>query len=246
MDMRLKQIFIEKWARYFNGADLPITFYYTDENHGELVPPPSVHKCIIGVLGKVRKGKSLCFNVDSVGCFGGKRYLGFTRESMEGFEYFLSYGIEGEMEGERYKKSPEIVRNLMKNMHEFNAPSRYIVFKRWDKLEEKDEPKVVIFFATPDVLSGLFTLSGFEEENRNQVIAPFSAGCGSIVQYPFLENENPRQKCVFGMFDVSARPYVPKETLSFAIPIKKFERMINDMDESFLITSSWYKVKKRI
>jgi hypothetical protein len=48
------------------------------------------------------------------------------------------------------------------------------------------------------------------------------------------------------MFDVSARPFVPKETLSLALPMKKFQGMIENMDESFLITASWAKVKARI
>jgi len=48
------------------------------------------------------------------------------------------------------------------------------------------------------------------------------------------------------MFDVSARPYVPKEMLTFAAPMNKFIRMIENMDESFLITKSWEKVKGRI
>jgi len=48
------------------------------------------------------------------------------------------------------------------------------------------------------------------------------------------------------MFDVSARPFVPKEILSFAAPWKKFTRMIENMEESFLITQSWERVKKRI
>jgi hypothetical protein len=47
------------------------------------------------------------------------------------------------------------------------------------------------------------------------------------------------------MFDVSARPYVPAETLSFAVPMQKFVGMVANMDESFLITSSWSAVKKR-
>jgi len=33
------------------------------------------------------------------------------------------------MEGERYKKSPEIVRQLMENGPDFEAPHKYIVFK---------------------------------------------------------------------------------------------------------------------
>lgn len=48
------------------------------------------------------------------------------------------------------------------------------------------------------------------------------------------------------MFDVSARPYVKKDDLTFAMPMSKFRRMAEYMDESFLITSSWEKVRKRM
>jgi hypothetical protein len=32
----------------------------------------------------------------------------------------------------------------------------------------------------------------------------------------------------------------------FAIPMNKFTRMVDDMEESFIITPSWAKVQKRI
>jgi hypothetical protein len=48
------------------------------------------------------------------------------------------------------------------------------------------------------------------------------------------------------MFDVSARPHVPPNVLSFAIPMAKFTHMVNNMEESFLITRSWQKVRERI
>jgi len=48
------------------------------------------------------------------------------------------------------------------------------------------------------------------------------------------------------MFDVSARPFVPTDTLTFSVPMNKFVRMIENMEESFLITDSWSKVRKRI
>jgi len=200
----------------------------------------------MGQLARAFRGESLCFDGDSLGCFGGKRYLGFSHSLRPAFEYFLSYGIPGKMEGERYKKTPEIVLELIKNQQEFRAPARCIVFKRWDQLTADDEPEVVIFFALPDVLSGLFTLSGFEETDPNAVIAPFAAGCGTIVQHPYLQKDQLRPKCVLGMFDVSARPLVPPDTLSFAVPMKKFRGMVEDMDESFLITESWAKVRRRL
>ena len=248
MELAFKDQFIRLWKKYFNGAEFPIIFYYTDrEGRGELVKAPSAgHQCFIGVLTKVRKGESLCFGVNSFGCGGGKRYLGYTQELRPNFEYFLSCGIEGEMEGERYKKNPEIVRQLVKDTPHFEAPGKYIVFKRWDKLEQTDEPEVVIFLAQPDVLSGLFTLTGYEEVNREAVISPFTAGCGSIVLYPYLEIDKNRPRGILGRFDVSARPYVPKDTLSFSVPMKKFKSMVDDMDDSFLITQSWARVNKRI
>ncbi len=247
MDIELKEKFIELWRRYFNGAELPIAFYYTDEEgHAELVRPGSVPRCMIGALSNIRKGSSLCFNAESIGCFGGKRYLGFSEKIRPNFEYFLSCGIPDELEGERYKKTPELVKKWIKNQHVFKAPARFIVFKRWDRLEESDTPEVVIFFAKPDVLSGLFTLSGFDVADPNGVISPFGAGCSTIVQYPYLEKDSTQPRGVIGMFDVSARPYVGWDELTFSVPMNKFAGMVENMDESFLITGSWKKVQERI
>jgi hypothetical protein len=96
------------------------------------------------------------------------------------------------------------------------------------------------------VLSGLFTLASFDEPEPYIVIAPFCAGCASIVDYPYRELKNSRPCAVLGMFDVSARPFVPASMLTFAVPWTKFIGMVNNMDESFLIAKSWNKVKNRI
>ncbi len=247
MDLEIIEKFTILWEKYFNKSELPITFYYTDEaKDTEIVKPPAGHRCIMLDLAKVRKGNSISFSADSIGCHGGKRYLGFSSELMPDFDYFLSCGIPGRLEGERYRKSPELVKELMQKVPAFEAPGKYIIFKRWDKLEETDNPEVVIFLAYPDVLSGLFTLANFDADNPNGVFCPFSAGCGSIVQFPYFEKDSDKPRGVLGMFDVSARPYVEENTLSFSVSIKKFITMLDNMEESFLITESWRKVQKRI
>jgi uncharacterized protein (DUF169 family) len=247
MDATIRNKFLTLWAKYFNHAELPITFYYTDEEgHAELARPSPTHRCVIGALKEIRDGRSLCFNADSIGCPGGKRYLGFAEEIMPDFEYFLSCGIPGKLEGERYKKSPEMVKEYMKHSPVLKAPGRFIVFKRWDMLVASDSPEVVICFTSPDVLSGLFTLASFDEIEQNMVIAPFGSGCSSIVQYPYLERNSVHPRGVIGMFDVSARPFVPQDRLTFSTPMKKFLSMIDNMGESFLITPSWARVQKRI
>jgi len=247
MDTGIEDKFSLLWQKHFNNVELPITFYYTDEErHAERVRPGSVPRCLIEALSNVRKGSTLCFDADSIGCPGGRRYTGFAHEVMPNFEYFLSCGIPGRLKGERYKKSPELVKEAMKYSPVFKAPARFIVFKRWDILERSDNPEVVIFFAQPDVLSGLFTLANFDEAEPNGVFAPFGSGCSSIVQYPYLEGRSERSRGVIGMFDISARPFVTKDVLTFSVPMIRFSRMIQNMDESFLITDSWQKVQKRI
>ena len=184
MDAGLKNEFVAKWQKYFGQSELPIAFYYTDqEDRADKVKVPSGHQCVIGVLSRVRRGTALSLDGGTVGCGGGKRCLGFPFETGEDFKYFLSTGIPDRMEGERYKKSPELVEQVLAGWAAFKAPAKNIVFKRWDQLEVRDDPEVVIFFAKPDVLSALFTLANFDGKD-NKVVTPFGAGCSSIVQIP--------------------------------------------------------------
>ncbi len=248
MDIKIKERFQELWAKYFGDEELPLTWFYVNEQPSgvQMAKAPTGQRCVIGDIAKARAGKSIALTADTIGCGGGKRYLGYSRQLFPNFEYFLSCGIPGKMEGERYKKTPELAKEAIKFQPPFNAPGQYIVFKRWDRLEEKDDPEVAVFFARTDVLSGLFALVNFDEAEPNGVISPMAAGCGSIVQFPFAEKDAPRPRAVLGMFDVSARPSVPADVLTLAIPMKKLTEMIANIEESFLITSSWGKVKRRI
>ena len=247
MNTQLKDRFLAGWEKYFPGAELPIAFFYTDDpDHGEPARPGLGSHCLICELSRVRQGRSLRFDEEAVRCGGGKRYLGFRQEIRPDFKYFLSCGIPGELEGERYVKSPEMVEELLKHHPPFQAPARYIVFKRWDGLNEADEPLVAIFFGLPDVLSGLFTLANYDEVDPHGVIAPFGSGCASIVDYPYHELARDQPRAVLGMFDVSARPCVPAGVLTLAAPWPKLIRMVDNMEESFLITASWDKLRKRI
>jgi uncharacterized protein (DUF169 family) len=246
MTSGLKEEFLKLWKKRFGAApELPLAFYYTDDD-GVPGPARKEDRCLIANLVRVRAGVPLRFGDKDIGCPGGRRYSGFAEGVRPGFEFFLSCGIPGEMEGERYKKSPELVKEIMAKAPRFKAPKKYLVFKRWDLLDESDEPDVVVFFATPDVLSGLFTLASFDTAESSGVVAPFAAGCGSIVLYPYLEKGKPEPKAVIGMFDPSARPYVPASALTFAVPMAKFVRMVANMEESFLITPTWEAIRRRI
>ncbi len=150
MENELTTKFIELWYRYFNAADLPLTFYHTDQtDDAERVPAPSAHTSMIGVLAKVRNGASLRFESDSIGCHGGKRYSGFTDKINPQVEYILSCDIPEKLEGERYKKTPEIVREMVRIEAKFVAPARTIVFKRFDMMRNQTIRTLLSFLRIP-------------------------------------------------------------------------------------------------
>jgi len=251
MNPALQQAFLEKWRKYFGTAELPLGLFYSDaEAYAAHLPPPTKRgdagQCLVGRLAAARAGETVAFSKEAVGCPGGARYAGFTAVMGPKFKHFLSCGIPGKMEGERYKKTPEIVEALMREAAAPAASAKYLVFKRWDRLAAAEEPAVVAVFAEPDALAGLFTLANFRAVDPFSVITPFSAGCGSLVAFPRLEaaRENPR--AVIGLFDPSARPHVDRSTLSFATPWGKFRQMIDDMDESFLVTPTWDRIRARM
>lgn len=247
MDRNLKQAFTARWEKYFPGAELPVAlFYANDPGPVPQAPAPTGHRCFIGELAAVRRGAPRAFRAEALTCGGALRYLGFTQKLRPNFEYFLSCGIPGKLEGERYKQSPALVTEALKRQPPFEAPGRWLVAKRWDALEAGDEPFSVAFFAPPDVLAGLFTLANFDETEPDGVRAPFGAGCASIVYWPLHELQAERPRAILGMFDVSARPCVGPDVLTFAAPWPKFVRMAQNMEESFLRTESWKKIRGRI
>jgi hypothetical protein len=247
MDSQFTRHFMSQWNKYFPSTDLPIAFYYTDlVSYADTQASQVTERCLIGNLYRVRQGFPFIYDVHTPGCSGGKRYSGFSHSLRPNFEYFLSCGIPGELEGERYKRDPDLVKDYLLQHPPFEAPRKFLVFKRRDKLNVDDEPSAIIFFATGDVLSGLFALANYDFAEPDGVIAPMGAGCGSIIGYPLEQSKLEKPRCVLGMFDVSARPQVGRDELTFTIPMQRFVDMVGFMDESFLITKSWEKVRSRL
>jgi len=245
METAIKDQFIALWNTYFPGAELPVTFQYTDDDKGiPVVEASNGHRCIISQLMRARRGETLCMQVTSVCCRGGRRYTGFSEKMFQGFECFLSHDESGE--GERYKQSPQLSAECIAQLPILPLKGKNLIFKRWDNLDGMDNPEAVIFFASADVISGLFTLACFDNADPDAVITPFGAGCASIIYHPYREQLMGANRAVLGMFDPSARKCVKKDILSFAIPMNKFKKMIGQMEESFLITPTWSVIRKRM
>lgn len=247
MEIAIRDRFIGLWKRFFNDASLPLTFQFTDNAaKAPKARKSKGHRCIIADLGLVKRGKSLLFDSENLGCMGSRRYLGFAKTLCPEFNYFLSCGIPGKLEGERYKKSPEVVGEFMRMSTFIEAVKSHVVFKRWDMLVEDDEPEVVIFLERPDVIAGLFTLSNYDRSEPFGVITPFGSACMSTMMYPILEGRSENPRAVLGLWDPSARPFLPPSTLSLSVPFKRFLTLLEYMEESFLSTPTWEMIQHRI
>ncbi|MDH7577444.1 MAG: DUF169 domain-containing protein [Bacillota bacterium] len=193
-------------------------------------------------------GRVVALGRDNYGCPGGGYYLGFTRErDPHRFRYFLSTGIPGVIEGEGYKKSPELVDEVMKlNTDQYlPASGNYCVFKPVSLLSPEDEPEVVFFLVNPDQLSALVVLANYDLPGNDGVAALFGSGCSSLVLYPRLERLG-KQRGIIGLTDVTVRKFLPPEILSFAVPYERGLEMEANVPASFLERKVWQGIQQRL
>ena len=225
----------------------PLGIYYTQDKPEGITPKPGIQFCMIALLKKARHdGETVYFDKEHFGCLGGGYYMGFLVTPRPGIEYFLSCGIPGQMEGERYIKTPEIARSYFGKVSPRPAPAPYCVFKPIEKFRGGEAPEVVAFFAPADILSGLFTLTNYALEIMDGVKAPFGSGCSAILTHPLREASQEHPRAILGMFDVSARPMVEKDILTLSMPYSIFLKLLENVSGSFLETGSWKKVRERI
>jgi len=246
----------------------PLGFYYTDRPpEGGTAPRPgrlpsaaaeargevdfgelfAGFSCVMGHVWRARRqGRPAWFDREHFGCLGGAFYLGFLKPQLEVIAHYVSTGIPGVLPGERYLPSPEVCRRFFETIDPPAATGRFAVFQPLSRFGPDEEPEVVIFFARPELLTGLFMLAAFVTGDFQVVQAPFGADCSQVVTWPrkFWAEGSP--KAVLGGFDPSARSYHAPDELSFAVPWELLTRMAAGWRDSFLTGKTWAGVRQKI
>lgn len=132
-------------------APLPILFYYSDT---PAAIPEKTNGCMFKLLAKVKEGQNVALSADTVTCGGGKHYAGFT-PLLERVYTFVS-------EKERYKQTPQDVRECVTLLDVKLTDKKYLNFVRIDKAVSFERMEGLLFFATPGMLSGLATWAYFD------------------------------------------------------------------------------------
>ncbi|MCE5265070.1 MAG: DUF169 domain-containing protein [Deltaproteobacteria bacterium] len=254
----------------------PVALIWTDEKpEGAMQFQEGRWGCVMWLAASAATGRPAVCDAATFGCVGGGVGMGFGDRyksfpgSEEGFCRFLSSGIEGWEEGaavaemvkpfmrgesydnfihgERYIKTPELVKRFLESLPITQIPKRYVLFQPLDDTDpEKEAPETVILFADPDELSALVVLANYGRGDNENVIIPFAAGCQAIGIYPYREANRERPRAVVGLIDLSARVCVRKQlggnVLSFAMPFSLFREMEANVEGSFLRRHTWQQL----
>lgn len=252
----------------------PVALLWSDEKPADAMQfAEGKWGCVMWLVVHAAKGKPAVADKKTFGCFGGGVGLGFGNQyknfpgGQEGFCCFLSCGNagrEGGMEtaekikpfltkeshdnflyGERYIKSPELVKKFVRSLPLMEIPSKYVVFRPLSDIDPtREKPQSVIFFVDPDQLSALTVLANYGRGDNENVIIPYAAGCQTIGIYPYREAQSKNPRAVVGLTDLSARVYVRKQLgdshfMTFTAPFALFEEMEQDVPGSFLERHTW-------
>ncbi len=228
-------------------AQTPVSREAEEKGEVDWVAVQENFSCVLGKVWQARKKKTAAyFDKERFGCLGGAFYLGFMKPFLHMHPPFISTGIEGLLEGERYAPSPEAATAFFEAMDPLPAEKRFCVIKPIDRFEEGERPEVVVFFARPEVIGGLSFLVYFVTEDIDAVRTPFGPGCSGLVTWPMNYLRQGKQVAVLGSMDPSCRKFVKPDELTFAVPYSMYLQMLERWEESFLKQETWKTVQKKI
>lgn len=234
--MDTKRFIADYREAFGEAAPMPIAFWHSDE---PVAVPEAVNGCFFPVFEKVREGEAVGFDATTMKCGGGKYYCGLA-PMPEYVPVFVS-------EKERYKATPQLVKDYAEGLGIETDRHKYLNFQRLDKVDEGIGYHGVLIFATPDILSGLVSWAGYDNSSEDAVCAPWGSGCSATIRAVINEELRRGQRCFIGLFDPSVRPRVRAGELMFGIPRGRLESMATFMRDTCLFNgAAWPKVRQRI
>lgn len=175
------------------AAGLPLLFWYSD---GPVRAVPKVEGCFFKALAEAREGSAVSLNAANIGCGGGKFYTGFA--PMPPFvPAFVS-------QKEHYKQTPEMVLEFIGRLGVPEASGAWLNFARIDTPQAAEAfgtADGALFFATPDILSGLVSWAVYDNNADDAVCVPFGSGCSAVVTQAVRENRRGGRSVFLALFD---------------------------------------------
>ena len=204
--------------------------------------PPLFMRC-------VRLGDKCSADSEHSPCHGSKSGFGFggmaNRQRSAWSASVVPIEIQETMahrsSGMSYFKNPEIAKLQLDLIKDYGDGSDAIVFQDLDDAISEGRPiEVVAFLVDPTRLAVLQQLAAYSKNTSGPAtIMAYGHACEQIYAIPRAEGESDDPHAIIGMTDLYARRFVDKDKLSFAVPYKLYQRMVDDIDGSFLMKEKY-------
>jgi uncharacterized protein (DUF169 family) len=228
----------------------PVAVLLSDEKpEGALQSKEGRWSCTIPLYIAAAKGKTVVFERKTTGCPGAKAGLGFGQfpNYPGGIEYFLSVGQAGKLEGEGYLKNPELGEDFVRCLPITDIPYSYMIMKPLSQVDASvEKPELVSFYVNTNQLSALTVLANYYRPGIENVMIPFGSGCQSVFLLPYAEAQKENPRAVVGLLDITVRPMVGADMLSFSVPYSMYLDMEEQVEGSFLQKELWHKVAAKM
>jgi uncharacterized protein (DUF169 family) len=228
---------------------VPISRELEDQGKLDMQEVFKTFSCVMCNVWLARKRQSAAFiSTEEYGCIGGVYYCSMMKPPLAFIEHYVGVGIKGTpIHGERFMPSRESIRNFLTEVNPRPAPAKYCIFKPLSLFANGEEPEFVIFFARPEVLTGLFVHTVFTTGDMDCVASPFGAGCTNMVAWPLYYQQKGLEKAVIGGFDPSARKCMKPDELTFTVSLGLYRKMLAALPESmFNVDGEWKNIRKKI
>ncbi|MGD8778837.1 MAG: DUF169 domain-containing protein [Ignavibacteria bacterium] len=157
--------------------------------------------CIIPLIfSSAKRGQTVAIDKNSTGWDCSAFYLGYKDWIFEGIECFLTDGTVFGRDGERFIKTRRQAKDFVTSFVPTKINKNITIFKPLEEFKDSEEPVLIVFFATPDELSGLIYLLHYNSPSSDDiVITAFNSGCGSIFTKPMKLISEGKKKAVWGV-----------------------------------------------
>lgn len=217
--------------------------------HAENEQEDHLAGCVYKAMKKVMEGQTLVLKDGSCSCNGFNHNSGL-RDTMPaipgGFGLFLSKGSNQRWTppGEKFKCDPETAETMWENLPK-DVMDGFDAF-RFQPYDETLKPDVVVAFVTPDQLSAMIVLHGYDRSEYDHVIATTVSGCASMIRLPLAEMKNDKPKAVITGTDLAQRHFMDEDVLAIAFTGENFEKMLSVTGECYFHSPVFKKIRQRI
>lgn len=219
----------------------PLLVYASDTVPEEAVHISKIDRCVSHAMLAIAKeeGPAVFLGEEHLGgcCPGGQYWLGYV-PFLYDLSFFISSGSPTYRNGaaEHLKRDPDLTISSIANVGKITPPGKFIVMAPFTRTVHRARPLSVLCFGKAENVRNLIALAQFgSDDTFRTCLSPWGPACSSMITYAAgMAEKAPKGALILGPTDPTVNEWLPPDMMTLAIPVATAERMIGDMDASFL------------